>query len=108
VISPVFADSATVDSSWPDLSHVFTSRRCVLPVGAASLMMSTWPTLPHAPPIQHRRDHAENGRTIIAAVADRTGVTVALPLSDALAVHSTTVRATTVAGSGPDSGFPYD
>jgi hypothetical protein len=108
VISPVFADQATVDSTWPDLSHLFTQRRCVLPEGAASLMMSSWPTLPHAPPIRHRRDHAENGWTIIVLVAIALGVTVALPLSDALAVHSTTIQATTVAGSGPDSGFPYD
>jgi hypothetical protein len=47
----------------------------------------------------------KNGWTIIAIAL---GVTVALPLSEALAIHSTTVRATTVAGSGPDSGFPYD
>lgn len=50
----------------------------------------------------------KNGWTIIVVVAIALGVTVALPLSDALAVHSTTVQATTAVGSGPDSGFPYD
>ena len=50
----------------------------------------------------------KNGWTIIVLAAIALGVTVALPLSDALAVHSTTVQATTAAGSGPDSGFPYN
>jgi len=50
----------------------------------------------------------KNGWTIIVLAAVALGVIVALPLSDAVAAHSTTVHATVAAGSGPDSGFPYD
>jgi hypothetical protein len=50
----------------------------------------------------------KNGWSIIVLAAIALGVIVALPLSEASAVHSTTVRAAAVTGGGPDSGFPYD
>jgi hypothetical protein len=50
----------------------------------------------------------KTGWTIALLAAIAFAVTVALPLSDASAVHSPTVHANTAVGSGPDSGFPYD
>lgn len=50
----------------------------------------------------------KNGWTIIVLAAVALGVTVALPLSDALTAHPTTTHSAVTVGGGPDSGFPYD